>query len=305
MLYRFLWFLSRLVCCFPHSVLLTLGKWLGILFHVVDWRHREYAVRQMMECLDLPEAEARRVERLSSINLGRNVLEILYTPALTRENFREYIEVEHLDNAEAAWNEGKGVVVYTAHIGTWEWLAATIALLGFPSTTTARTQPNDQVSLFLDAIRARNGIEVFATRSGPREMVVASRALKAGKGLGILADNDAGENGLPVTFMGRPFSAPKGHAFFAEKLGCPVLPAFILRKEDGKHKVVFGEPLHLEVGQGPGKGPVPLTVRLTEIMERTIRENPTQWIWYRRLWNTFSGERETLNEKIESKEESI
>ena len=119
-------------------------------------------------------------------------------------------------------------------------------------------------------------------------MVAASRALKAGKVLGIMADNDGGEAGIPVTFFGKPFSAPKGHAFFAEKLGCSVLPAFILRKENGRHKLVFGKPMHIEDGQGSSDGVVSLTVRLTEIMERTIRENPTQWIWYRRLWNTFS-----------------
>ena len=104
----------------------------------------------------------------------------------------------------------------------------------------------------------------------------------------ILADNDAEEDGIPVTFLGKPFSAPKGHAFFAEKLGSVVLPAFILRKEDGKHKVVFGKPMHIGTGQDSCDGMVSLTVRLTAMMEQTIRENPTQWVWFRRLWNTYS-----------------
>ena len=288
MLYHTLMLLSRIICCLPYLALQSLGKWLGLLYHAIDRRHREAAVRQMADCLSVSEDEARRLVRLSFINLGRVALDIFYTPVLTRENFREYIDVEHLESMQAAWNEGKGVIIYTAHIGTWEWLSVAFPFLGFPSATFVRTQSNTQVTRFLNTIRERNGVEVFATRSGPREMMAAARALRAGKVLGILADSDAGEGGIPVDFFGKPFSAPRGQVYFSEKFGAPVIPAFMIRREDGRHKLVFGNPMHLEKGQEPGAGEVALAASLTGILEKTIRDNPTQWIWYRRLWNTFA-----------------
>ncbi len=288
MLYHTLMLLSRVICCLPYSALQSVGNWLGLLYHALDRRHREAAVRQMAECLSVPEEEARRLVRQSFINLGHVALDIFYTPVLTRDNFREYIEVEHLDYMQDAWNEGKGVIVYTAHIGTWEWLSVAFPFLGFPSATFVRMQSNNQLTRFLNTIRERNGVEVFATRSGPREMMAAARALKAGKVLGILADSDAGEGGIRVEFFGKPFSAPKGQVYFSEKFGSPVVPAFMIRREDGRHKLVFGQPMHLEEGQESGGGEVSLAVSLTRVLEKTIRENPAQWIWYRRLWNTFA-----------------
>lgn len=284
MIYRILMTLSRIVRCLPHSFLLTLGEGAGILYYRFVKKQRERAVKQMMEGLSLPEDEARRTVRASFINLARNMLEILYMPNLNAENFSRYVEIEHPERARAAYAEGRGVVVYTAHIGTWEWLSAAFLLSGYATTAIAKPQPNEQYTRAINDLRAAIGMEVFSR--GTSELLAAARALKAGKILGFLADQDAGPGGAFIDFLGKPASTPMGPAVFARKFGAPVLPAFILRKPDGTHRVVLGEVMHYEDHGDPDKDLYDFTVRMTRLLERVIRENPTQWLWFQKRWNT-------------------
>ena len=122
--YKFVMFMSWLVCHMPYRLLMAAGRVLGNLYYLLVKKERERAVAQMMPALNLSEDEARKVVRESFVNLARNVLEILYMPHLNEKNFEQYIEIDHLERLKAALAEKKGVVIVTGHIGTWEWLSA-------------------------------------------------------------------------------------------------------------------------------------------------------------------------------------
>ena len=284
MTYKFVMALSWLCCRLPYSLLMGAGWVLGNLYYLLIKKERERAVEQMRPALGLGEAEARRLVRLSFINLGRHVLEILYMPHLNRRNFRDFIEIDHLERMQEAIAEGHGVVVLTGHIGTWEWLSAAFTMNDLPVTAIAKPQPNMQFTYALDDLRKTIEVQIFSR--GTSELMAAARALKAGKILGFLADQDGGPGGALVDFLGRPAATPMGPAVFARKFGAPVLPAFILRQPGGKHKVVIGEIMRYEDTGDPDKDLYDFTVRMTRIVEDIIRENPTQWLWFQKRWNT-------------------
>jgi KDO2-lipid IV(A) lauroyltransferase len=237
-----------------------------------------------MPALGLNEAEARRTVRDSFVNLARNVLEILYMPKLTPKNFHEYIEIDHLERMTDALAEGHGVVVLTGHIGTWEWLSAAFTMNGLPVTAIAKPQPNMQYTNALNDLRKTINVEIFSR--GTSELLAAAKALKKGKILGFLADQDGGPNGAFLPFFGKLAATPMGPAVFSCKFKAPVLPAFILRQKNGKHKVVIGEVMRYEDTGDTDKDLFDFTVKMTKIIEDIIRENPTQWLWFQKRWNT-------------------
>ena len=284
MLYNSLMALSRALRFLPHGALLLLGALLGRLYYMIIKKQRERAVRQMMQGLSISEKEARKIVRASFVNLAQNMLEILYMPKLNRENLHEYIEIEHLERLKDALAEGHGVVVLTGHIGTWEWLSAAFSLSGLPVTAIAKTQPNAEYSRVLDDLRATIGAEIFSR--GTSELLAAGRALKNGKILGFLADQDAGPGGAFIEFLGKTAATPLGPAVFSRKFRAPVVPAFILRRPDGRHTVrVYERMEYVDTGDTE-KDLYDLTVRMTRLMEEVIRENPTQWLWFQKRWNT-------------------
>ncbi|MBQ3725620.1 MAG: lysophospholipid acyltransferase family protein [Selenomonadaceae bacterium] len=284
MLYRTLMLLSRLIRLLPYDALLALGKIFGHLYYLLVKKQRERAVAQMIPALEISEAEARKLVRASFINLARNMLDILYMPNLNEKNFSKYIEIDHLERMKAALAEGHGVVVLTGHIGTWEWLSASFTLNGLPVTAIAKLQPNAEYSRVLDDLRATIHVEIF--NRGTNELRAAGRALKEGKILGFLADQDAGPGGAFIKFLGKTASTPMGPAVFARRFNAPVVPAFIIRKENGRHLVKIGEVMHFEDTGDTDADLLHFTEQMTKILEQTIRENPTQWLWFQKRWNT-------------------
>ena len=284
MLYKTLMMISKMIRLLPYDVLLFLGWVFGHLYYLLVKKQRERAVAQMMPALNVSEAEARKLVKKSFINLARNVLDILYMPNLNEKNLSEYIEIEHLERMRAALLEGHGVVVLTGHIGTWEWLSAAFTLNGLPVTAIAKLQPNAEYSRVLDDLRATIHVEIF--NRGTNELRAAGRALKDGKILGFLADQDAGPGGAFIDFLGKTASTPMGPAVFSRRFNAPVLPAFILRKEDGRHLVKIGEIMHFEDTGDTDADLLHFTEKMTKILEEVIRENPTQWLWFQKRWNT-------------------
>ena len=291
MLYKTLMLLSYLACRTPRKLLLAAGWVLGNLYYLLIPKMRRRAVEQMMPALQIDERTAKKLVRASFINMARNVLDILAMPMLNEQNLSDYIEIDHLERMEEALAEGRGVVVLTGHIGCWEWLSAAFTLNGMPVSAIAKPQPNIQYTRVLDDLRATIHVEIFSR--GTSELLAAARALKSGRILGFLADQDGGPGGAFIDFFGRPAATPLGPAVFSRKFKSPVLPAFILRQPSGKHKVVIGEIMRCPKTGDTDRDLYEFTVQMTAIVERIIRENPTQWIWFQRRWNTAPEQQKT------------
>ena len=301
MLYRTLMFMSRVACHTPRPILLALGWVLGNLYYLIIAKMRRRAVVHMMPALGIDEAAAKKLVRASFINMARNFLDILAMPMLNERNFRDYIEIDHLERMQEALAEGHGVVVLTGHIGCWEWLSAAFTLNGMPVSAIAKPQPNIQYTRVLDDLRATIHVEIFSR--GTSELIAAARALKRGKLLGFLADQDGGPGGAFIEFLGRTASTPLGPAVFSRKFRSPVVPAFILRQPNGKHKVFVGEIMRCPNTGDSDRDLHEFTVQMTAIVERIIRENPTQWIWFQKRWNTSPEEQKTGKHHVSAGQE--
>ncbi len=284
MQYRILKLISSIICLLPYRLVLALGRGLGKLYYRIAVRQRRRAVAQMQESLAISARQAEQIAVRLFENLGRNVMEIMYMPALASAKIERFVEMEnrhHLDNALAA---GRGVVLLTAHIGNWEWLGAALAAAGLPITTVIKRQPNEQHTRILNEYRQMVGIEVFA--SGSTELVSAAKAIKQGKILGFLADQDAGLSGVFVEFLGKMAATPLGPAVFAKRFKAPVVPVFIVRKPDGGHKVLIDQPFYYEDTGDEKQDLYAITEKMTKIIEAVIREHPDNWLWFQKRWNT-------------------
>ena len=284
MQYKILKIISYIVCRMPYSMVLILGKAFGRLYYRVAARQRQRAIIQMQESLSISAEQAELIAVDLFKHLGQTFLEVMYMPALTPANIKQYVKVENMHYLQEALSEGHGVVLLTAHIGNWEWLGATLAMAGLPLTTVIKRQPNDQHTQILNEYREMVGIEVFAR--GTTELIGAAKALKQGKILGFLADQDAGPNGLFVKFFGKMAATPLGPGVFAKRFKSPVVPVFIVRNPEGGHKVLVNKPLYYENTGDEATDLHLITEKMTNIIEDTIREYPTEWLWFQKRWNT-------------------
>lgn len=275
---------SRIICLLPYNIVISLGTMMGKLYYRIAARQRKRALAQMQESLNIPAGQAETIVKNLFLNLGRTFLEVMYIPSLTPEKIKHYVTIENKHYLANALAEGRGVVFLTAHIGNWEWLGAALSMEGFPMTSVIKRQPNDQYTRILNEYRQMVGIEIFAR--GTTELVGAAKALRKGKILGFLADQDAGGNGVFINFLGKMASTPLGPAVFAKKFKCPVIPAFIIRKPEGGHRVMIHPPLYYQNTGSEAEDLYNLTLSMTQIIEDTIKQYPDQWLWFQKRWNT-------------------
>ncbi len=119
-----------------------------------------------------------------------------------------------------------------------------------------------------------------------REVAVRGslRALRSNELLGILLDQNAGEDGVFVDFFGHLASTAPGAAAFALKTGAAVLPTFGRRDSDNRHTVEVGEPVPLVNTGQRDRDILENTARYTKIIEDRVRANPEQWFWLHKRW---------------------
>ncbi len=113
------------------------------------------------------------------------------------------------------------------------------------------------------------------------------RTLKANGIVGLLIDqNWSRQEGVFVDFFGRPACTSDGLARLALHTEAPVIPAFMVRQENGKYRLVIGEAVELiNTGQRI-KDVLINTQNFTRIIEDMIRKYPDQWFWVHQRWKT-------------------
>lgn len=271
----------------PYRAALSLGVAGGWLLYRLDGRHRRLVQDQLrMAFPDWPFSRVREVAWNCYANFGRSAAEFARLGRADREAILGWVTVEgreHLDRAVAG---GRGVLFVTAHLGNWELMGVVCNLLGYRLFPVARPLDNPWLNRLVDQIRSRHGSIVVSKKeeSAPRELI---QALRDGDCVGILLDqNMAPYDGVFVEFFGRPACTAKGLALIARRTGAPILPAFIVRETDGRHRLIVQPPVELSRTRDLERDVVTNTARCTAVIEQMVRRYPDQWLWMHRRWKT-------------------
>jgi KDO2-lipid IV(A) lauroyltransferase len=232
------------------------------------------------------EAERERVLVASFENLGRGMVELAWMgrrdPGVLAARVR--VEGAHHLAAARARAEGAGLIVLTAHFGSWEFFAAAMAAHGFPLTVVQRARDDAGIDDVLQERRALGGAAYLARGQAAFGAV---RALKRGDLLVMPFDQNARSGGEFVPFFGRLAATSTAPVRLAMLTGAPVVPAFLRRDRDDPARHVARIHPALELAHGDGDDIVrENTRRMTRAIEAEVRRAPEQWAWAHRRWRT-------------------
>ena len=284
--------LSRLICMMSYDRILSVGAFLGPFIMNRIAKQKERGIEQIMQGLSVSRPEAEELLQKVYRNIGMSTMEMMYMPRLCREkdHISDYIRIDHPENLEAAYAEGRGIVGLTAHMGNWEWLGAGLALHGYHTSAIGKKQNDDALMKIINDYRAMAGQHIFLTGNGGYEMIAAARSMKKNYILGFLSDKDGNKSGIPVLFMNRVFSFPQGPAVFAKKFKAPIVPIFIVRNEEGKgHTICVGKHFYYEDTGDEKKDLMANSQKMASVMENFIKEHPADWLWFQHLFWTRPG----------------
>ncbi|MBI5207138.1 MAG: lysophospholipid acyltransferase family protein [Candidatus Firestonebacteria bacterium] len=261
------------------------AKKLGNLSYNIDKKHCNIARDNLIKSFG-NEKSPEEIEKIISqnfINIAYIGVEFLYLPKFDKSFLEKNVIVEGIHHFENALKEGKGVINITGHLGNWELLGALYTLYGFDLSVIARRQSNSLVNTFVLAQRTNKNINIIPHKEANRKSL---KALKNNHILGVIADQDAGANGIFVNFFGRPASTARGPAVLYRKTESPVIMSFLLRDEPGKFRLIVEKPLKFIKTENKDNDVLFNTLLWSNILEMYIRRYPEQWFWVHRRWKT-------------------
>ncbi len=232
------------------------------------------------------KAPAEREQILRGVyrNLGTLVMEFLRAPYLRPEAAEALVEVEGYERFEAAFAQGKGAIIATAHFGNFELLGSFFARRGLPLTAiTKRLSRNVLNGFWLDQ-RRRAGLRELPDSGSIRDIL---KVLRAGEILAIMIDqNMIPRRAIFAPFFGVDAATTPGPAVFAERTEAPVLLALMHRLPGGRHRVSVEGPIPFERTGDRAADLLAFTARLNAELERHVRAEPEHWYWVHRRWKT-------------------
>ncbi len=277
----------------PLSVLRAIGRTVGAVAFAFPGRDRTRARNHLSKAFpDRDQSWRDDVLTRSARHLGMVLGEVAWLwsakpgAILART---EFVGLEHLTGGLAA---DRGATLVTGHCGNWEWLNLGLGATGIGMTVAARELRDARYDEMARRLRGRFGGESALRGKGAGGKLV--QALRHGRVIGMLIDQDIAAPGVYALFFGRPAWTPVGAALLSLRTGCPIVPGFAARQPDGTMRLAFDPPLEIAAGDDLEAEASRLTAVLTGRIERQVRSYPEQWVWMHKRWRHQPGEGEPV-----------
>jgi len=228
-------------------------------------------------------AQREALARRTMANFYDFVRDVGFAVGCTRQQLVAQIEsVEGHVNYLAARKDGKGAIIVTAHMGSFE--VGVAALLQHENKIHVLFRP-DQRNLFeqiRSTLRKKLGVIEVPVDQGWTVWMRLRDALQNNQAVLIQGDRVLpGQKGQAVKFFDGHMMLPTGPVKLALASGSPIIPVFSVRTPKGRIRL-FIEPA-IYVGEG-GLSADEALLKLAAIIERYIRRFPDQWLANRPAW---------------------
>ncbi len=235
------------------------------------------------------EADDAKVESLALAiirNFYLSIYELGVSVRLSRLQLQQRIDnVEGREKYNEARKCGKGAIILTAHLGSFELGIASLVDLekrihvvfqrdAFPRFERLRTRLRRQLGVF--GAPVDEGWSIWVRL---RDALVADEV--------VIIQGDRvmpGQKGVPVPFLGGRILMPTGPIKLALATGAPIVPVFSIRTTTGRVRVVVEDPITVAREDGPLDGQHPAMRSLASTIGRHVRAHPEQWLMVEPVW---------------------
>ncbi len=226
---------------FPLSLLRVFAAMAGQLYALIHPRRVEI-VRRNLQLLDasLETPTARRVYA----EFGKTLVDYFHIGTRSTTAAMHIIsEIDGDNHLRVAHELGKGALIVTAHFGLFELGGLLLAWQGFDAVVLTYPEPSPALTRWRADFRARWKVGTLEVGSDSFAFLQIAAHLRQGKFVASLIDRPHPTDSTVVTL-------PHGRARFstailllAEHTGAPVIPATMVRRNDGTYHAQIFPPI--------------------------------------------------------------
>ncbi len=285
--FAFVMLLFVIINLFPFSMLHSVARFFRIALSPLLGSARRRIRSQVSEILAITEEE--KLNSFVNNNLDhtiRSFFELMQSWKMKNKRFlRKYVTFgeEALAIAE---DRSQGIVFAEGHFGNWEIPIPAYASVGLKIFFAAQKLSNPYVDFMVRKIREGygGGGAIYLKES---EKYVP--LLRRKEPIGLVADQDAGGEGVFVNFMGKQASTHMGPAVMAYLGKARLVVAFCIFQGKGRY-LFYARTLYRFAGKSDFASSRDAAQQLTQLwvseMEKEIRKYPEQYFWVHRRWKT-------------------
>jgi KDO2-lipid IV(A) lauroyltransferase len=197
------------------------------------------------------------------------------------------VEVERPreDAVLAALGAGRGVVVVTGHIGSWDIAAKTLHDAQYPVHVVMSRETDAATQEFVESARARAGVQVVFSDASVFSSLQLIRALRRNEIVAIQLDRAAGAGGVRwLPFLGALAPFPSGPFVLARLAGSPVIPVFAPRLGRRHYRLHIGRPVSVPRAAREPRVLDRVMLEVVTQLEEIVRRYPWQWFQFAPFW---------------------
>ena len=266
----------------PPRIGYTIATLIVYFKYPFSYRERHEIVENLK--LVLPGTDVKTLisySRKIFINFSKYLVDFFRFKKVDLKYIEEHVEIVHRDYIDEALKKGKGAIILSAHLGSWELGGAVMGLLGYSFNAIVLSHEDKLVNNFFVSQRQMKNEKVISIDFALRKCF---SALAKNELLAIVGDKDYAKTGVVVKFFGKDTLLPKGPAIFNLKMGAAIIPGFTIRASGDNFKLVFEKPIEYSPSGDFEADVKNFTELCGKALEKAIRQYPTQWYCFRRFW---------------------
>jgi len=232
---------------------------------------------------DIDENQEKKIINGMWSNIGRTFAEYVFLKdfKFNKTDFSniKIIGSEYLNEIKKS---NKSVIFYSAHLANFELMAMEIEKSGIKTAAIYRPLNNIFLNPLMEYLRMKYICpnQIPKGRAGMREII---NKINNNYSIALMVDQRVGE-GPRINFFNQPAQTTTIPAQLALKYGCKLVPIYLKRMDGASFEMTVHQPYEISKTGDDDQDTKNITLKINQIIEKMIVENPEQWLWSHNRW---------------------
>src|SRR6266404_3694276 len=223
--------------------------------------------------------QRRKMARESFQHFARTMVDLLWSPRLTQENFSQFIELQNFGETARDTGPERCLMIACYHYSNFEWLSLACGFLDLKGTIISQEFKNPSLDPIFKKLREQSGHELVPRDHGIMRLYKVLRR-KGRTALLVDLTVPPSQGAVVIECFGLKTSVTSAHSWLHKQTGVPIIPVHCEPRAGGRYRVLF----HRKIETAEGMTHQQIAQACWNSFAPYVEKNPAPWLWMYKHW---------------------
>lgn len=266
----------------PFRVLYFISDILVLVMRIVGYRKKVIDQNLANAFPNSPIIYRNQLRNKFYENLADILVESLKSFSITSAEIKKRVQFKNPELALTLIENNKSFITLSSHQCNWEWQLLASSLLGINIDAAYKEIRNKPINKLMYDMRSKFGANLIESKQFIREAIKRKNEIR---GIAMVGDQRPGKNAdYNAVFLNQQTAMFTGAEKLAKSFDYPVLFMEMHRVKRGYYAIT----LSLVENPPYNKNTYSITSKYIELLEKSIKIAPEQWLWSHKRWKRFN-----------------